>query len=404
MKRNRLFYAFLLFLSLSFVYFYGGRVPYMLFHITLLLPVVSLIYTLIVYLRFKFTQDVDKRFLIKGDRVNFIFSVNNEDIFLYPFISVTLCGAERLFNEQLRIKSFSIKPFGKKSFSFGLTLRYRGSYEIGIKSIDFEDFLGIFRFKYTLRDTKLITVYPRIIELDYFNLKTDYMSEIHANLRSKSEDMSSVEDIRKYAFGDSLRKIHWKLTAKTGRLLVKKYQSTSETSAVLFLDLMSNPYSHETNTIIEDKVVEAAVSVLHYCTRNWIPVRLVYYNDGLKEVEARNPLMFEELYGVLAEIKFNQSIVLEDLLDVYLKEYASKTNVILFTSNISYSLYNVIYEAKVAGFEISLVYISPREASGEEIADEDNILSSLPEIGVSTFKLNINDDIKGLLEARAVRS
>ena len=221
MKQNRILYFCLFFLALIFIYFYGGRIPYTFFYVIVLLPVISLLYTFLVYLRFKYGQDTDRKFVTKGDKVNFIFSIHNEDFFFYPYVKVTFYGAETVFAKQFQIKNFSLAPFHGKTFSFELQCNYRGNYEIGINSVEIEDFLGLFTFRYNVFEPKYVTVYPCIVYLDRFFLKTDFQSESHSILNSRNEDMATISDIRNYAFGDSLKRIHWKLTAKSGDLMVK---------------------------------------------------------------------------------------------------------------------------------------------------------------------------------------
>ena len=75
--------------------------------------------------------------------------------------------------------------------------------------------------RYTLDQPKYITVYPKIIYLEKFRLKTDFMSEAQAMLNTRDEDMTTISDVRKYQYGDSLRRIHWKLTARTQELMVR---------------------------------------------------------------------------------------------------------------------------------------------------------------------------------------
>jgi len=66
MQRNRILYSFLYVLSLIFIYFYGGKIPYMLFYTVLLLPFVSIAITSIAFVRFKYVQDIDKRSVVKA--------------------------------------------------------------------------------------------------------------------------------------------------------------------------------------------------------------------------------------------------------------------------------------------------------------------------------------------------
>lgn len=400
MKQSRILYACLLALTFIYVYFNGGKLPYTLFYTIVLLPVVSLAYTTIVYLRFKYGQDIDKRFVTKGDKVNFIFSIHNEDFILYPYIRVTFYGAKTIFANQFQVRNFSLTPFHGKDYSLELVCNYRGHYEIGIHSVEFEDFLGLFKFKYNIFEPKYVTVYPRIIQLDTFALKTDFMSESHSVLNTNNEDMSTIADVKPYTYGDSLKRVHWKLTAKSGNLMVKKFQSTSETSAILMLDLHRNILGNGENIILEDKLIEAAVSVLHYCLFNWIPVNLVYFSENLVNIQAKNHLMFSELYEMLAKVKFNESVYLKDMLKVYVNNTISKTNILLFTSNLDYELYDEIYRTSTSGYDVSLVYISPEELTGVKNEEAENIIAFLPEIGVNAYKLNINEDTKSILEQR----
>ncbi len=59
MAVNRLIYGILLVLSVLFANFYGGKIPYMLLFITLLLPLFSFLYTLVLFASFKYIQSVD---------------------------------------------------------------------------------------------------------------------------------------------------------------------------------------------------------------------------------------------------------------------------------------------------------------------------------------------------------
>ncbi len=399
MRLNRILYISLFILSLLFLYTYGGKVPYMLFNTLLTMLAVSFLYALVVYLRFTCKQELDKKIVTKGDKVNFIFSVNNEDKFLYPFIKVTLYGDDTIFSHQFQTKCFSLAPGKEKAYSFQLECKYRGIYEMGIKSIEVGDLLGLFRLKYDYTENRYITVYPRIVPLERFRLKSSLLSETQTNLSSHNEDMAAISDIRDYILGDSIKKIHWKLTAKTGELLVKNFQSTSETSAVVILDLKQNPYNVEINTILEDKVIEAAVSVIYYCLSNWIPLNLVYFKDSLVNLEAKNLFDFEYIYTLLAQVSFSETVDVKDVLNVYLTENITRTNLIIITSNLNYDLFEEIYKSRFSGYEVILIYVSPGDLTGIENIEADNITAYLPKIGVDAYKININDDVGSVLSS-----
>lgn len=398
MKINRIIYAVFLVLSFVFVFLYGGKVPYMFFFTMLILPVISFAHVVIIYLRFKFVQEVDRKYAVKGEKVNFSFYIINEDFFLYPYMRATFFGADTIFTQQFHTKSFSLVPYSKISFSFEIECKYRGIYPIGLKSIEIEDFLGIFKLKYNINETKELIVYPKTIPLDRFLLKTNFISDTHTILNTMHEYMTTISDIRKFAYGDTIKRIHWKLSAKMDELLVKNFQSTSQTSATLFLDLKRFNCPNEKRIILEDKLIESAVSVAYYCLSNWIPMNFIFYMDGIVNLEAKTPLDFDELYRMLAKLKFIEQVEIKDLIDVYLKNNFKKTNIIIFTSDINYALYNQIYKTRFSGYEVSLIYISPEQLTGIVNNEAENIMAFLPEIDVNTYKLDVNDDIKLVLE------
>jgi hypothetical protein len=210
--------------------------------------------------------------------------------------------------------------------------------------------------------------------------------------------MATMLDTRQYIYGDNLKRIHWKLSAKFNELMVKRFQNTCETSSTLILDLKKGSLSPEENAVIDDKVIEAAVSIIYYCLHKWIPVNLVFYSDGIVELKGKNPLGFDEMYKALSRVSFDQNIDFKDIIDIYTGNTLIKNNILILTSNVDYELYNQIYKTNIAGYNLSLVYVSPEELTGVKDYAADNILSYLPELGAITYKVNINDDTKYVLE------
>ena len=70
----------------------------------------------------------------------------------------------------------------------------------------------------------------------------------------------------------------------------------------------------------------------------------------------------------------------------------------LFTSNLSFELYDKLYKAKLSGYDVNLIYIAPNVALDSDKADIDNILKELPEMGITTYRIDPEDDIKNILE------
>lgn len=399
MQKNRILYLILFFLSLSFIYFYGGKIPYMLFYTVILLPIVSITITSVAFLRFKYVENVAKQTVVKGEEVNYSFCINNEDFFLYPYIRVNFYSNDTVFSKQFQSKTFSLLPRSKKTFNFKLTCKYRGEYMLGIKSIEFEDYLGIFKFTHKPVSAKPLIVFPRLVKLDNLHINVNCVSESQSLLSHQYESTMAVSDIRKYVIGDSLRKIHWKLSSKMNELMVKNYESASSTISAIILDLKKNNYTIELNAKIEDYLIESSIAVINYCLGNYIPINLSYYSKGFVDIEANKPMQFEGIYSKLSKIKFDHDVDVKDVLDIYTgKNSLIRTNIMLFTSNLSFELYDKLYKAKLSGYDVNLIYIAPNVALGSDKADIENILKELPEMGITTYRINPEDDIKNILE------
>jgi uncharacterized protein (DUF58 family) len=70
--------------------------------------------------------------------------------------------------------------------------------------------------------------------------------------------------IREFQSGDSMSSVHWKSSAKTGSLRVKEFQSHSQNSYTVFLNL-KDPISNASveEDVVEERVSEAASLIYH---------------------------------------------------------------------------------------------------------------------------------------------
>ena len=89
MKKNRLFLLFVWILSLVGISFYGGPVSYGFFLMVTMVPVISVIYLICVFLRFRIYQKLESKTLVCNQMVPFYFTLQNEDYFTYSGVRVS---------------------------------------------------------------------------------------------------------------------------------------------------------------------------------------------------------------------------------------------------------------------------------------------------------------------------
>ncbi|QNU65303.1 DUF58 domain-containing protein [Ruminiclostridium herbifermentans] len=397
MKKNRITFIFLFLLSIIFKYSFGGFVPSFFFNTLLTLLFASIGYTIYVYIRIKFIQDIEKRIIVKGESLKLIVKLYNEDFLIFPYVFVSFFGSHSHFNAESYSQSLAITPFSKKEFVFDMECKYRGQYEIGISDIYIEDFLGLIRLKYKIPETKKIIVYPNIVYLSKFDIFSNSCSDSQNFSLGIVEDVNNIKDLRNYTYGDSLRRIHWKQTAKNNQLMVKNYQSTTDVNLNILLDLRHGKYSEDINIIIEDKLIEAVISVVHYYLFKNVAINYIYFDQKLEVLKAANQAEFDLIYKTLSSVEFKQQVSLADIVKLHYESRNNLNDMIIFTSNLDIDLYNEIYNAQMSNHSICLIYVSPRTLVNEKNDIIDEILDNLPEIGVRAYTINPDDNLNAIL-------
>lgn len=129
----------------------------------------------------------------------------------------------------------SLSPFGGYSVDRTLVFNYRGEYEIGVSSIFVRDLFGMFRLRADAGTFASVFVLPRerLLLSDPLPASPDETSLNAPRLRSS--DHTGQQNIREYSDGDSLRDIHWKLSAKSEEMLVREYSSPAGCAPLLIL-------------------------------------------------------------------------------------------------------------------------------------------------------------------------
>ncbi len=404
MRLNRILYTVLLFMSLIFVYFYGGRVPYTLFYLVIALPVVSVLYTALSYFSFTCRETVKDNHVIKGSKIDYFFEIRNNSPFLYPYVHIDFPESAKLLSEDFQPMIFSILPFGRKKLCFELDCKYRGVFDIGIRSVEFRDFLGIFSFRHKPGRHNSIIVYPHVIILDSFTPVLTLLSEYNLTSRNSfMEDTDEISEIRPYSYGDNPKKIHWKLTSKLSTVMVKKYRNNYNNRINIYIDTRKNSFSYMENIVTEDKIIEAAISIIHYCLSNRISTNIVYFDNDYSKIEARNPFMFQEVYDAIAKLSFSGNTGINQVIERDLQVNPVPEAVIIITCNSDFNPDSLILNSCLPKENISLVYVTPYKLAPANVQQGiihkgKSALESMSDSGINIYSIGTNDDIKKVLE------
>ena len=99
------------------------------------------------------------------------------------------------------------------------------------------DLFGFFRRDMEIDKLDYLLVYPRLVPLEKLGIPSQ---QLFGDIRLKHhlfQDPVLTAGVREYVSGDALKRIHWKSTARIGRLQTKVYEPTTTIDISIFLDV-----------------------------------------------------------------------------------------------------------------------------------------------------------------------
>jgi uncharacterized protein (DUF58 family) len=155
---------------------------------------------------------------------------------------------------------FPLNWYHRVKRRFPIQCLQRGCFVFGPTRISSGDLFGFFHREKTIDEVNYLTVYPRIVPLEILGIPS---RQLFGDIRVRShlfQDPVLTAGVREYQPGDSLKRIHWKSTARIGRLQTRLYEPTTTTDVMVFLDVrtMPAPYWGSVKELLELAIVTAA--------------------------------------------------------------------------------------------------------------------------------------------------
>ena len=301
-RRNvpRVIYVILLIFSVIYVSNHGGAFSYALFYAVLLYIPFSLLYMIHAVLVLRIYQEIDERLLYKNTEVRYRLTVQN--IGVIPVSGITFHHNDyTMFRDEFTDGVFSFQPREKLELENGLSCRYSGNYESGVDYYYLRDVFGIICIKKRIDVPLRISVLPNITDVASGDIEKLFSSrENREKVPLDSFEEILGNDIRKYAEGDPLSRVHWKNYARTGEMFTRLPEH--QESGMIHMVLVSGKNTGTKEDMKrKDSYLEYAVSVCQYFAKRKKPVKLYYYNNGVKSCIVDSLVSFRDFYMEIIE-------------------------------------------------------------------------------------------------------
>lgn len=110
------------------------------------------------------------------------------------------------------------------SWDVGTICVARGEFQLGPLSLTAGDPFGFFRSLRRIGAVDRLLVYPMTVNLERVHLHAGLLSGGDAQRQLTHQITTNASSIRDYVPGDSLNRIHWRSTARTGDIMVKEFE------------------------------------------------------------------------------------------------------------------------------------------------------------------------------------
>ncbi len=397
MFRYRVLYVALLISVLLFRLYYGGALPNVFLMLLVLLPVASFLYSVYVLRSFTYQQTFSKSLIVREDEVDLTITAQNEGLSIYPYVHLNLYDSGVVQGSVSGHENFTLFPDQSTTLFQSVCFNHVGKYSVGIDTVETVDLTGLFKLRSPLKEKKVITVYPQVVGLERFPLDVDFYWGSDPQASTTGEDQSAMSDVRDYQPGDTLKRIHWNQTARTGTLKSKNYESTAGVKSMLIFDPSVPSGEAEARPELWDMITESAVAITLYCLKNNIPVELLC-TDNTHTVNERALSMagFDLMYLHISEIEQAAAPPIADVLHGYLEKSGQYENIIVFTTALNYRLSDFLRLGAFSGHRMTLVYVSETPIRQSEVTAD--IASTLYAAGVKIHNLVRGENIKTTLE------
>jgi uncharacterized protein (DUF58 family) len=160
-----------------------------------------------------------------------------------------------------RVKLTMLRPHQHKRLQYSFICNRRGYYQLGPTILETGDLFGLHRRYQIAAAPQFLTVYPRIVPLDGYDLASRRpIGEIKMTHRL-FEDPTRIAGVRAYQHGDPMSRIHWRATARTGQLHSKIYEASSVAGVTIMMEFRREAYPPEGEPFRSELAVTAATSI-----------------------------------------------------------------------------------------------------------------------------------------------
>lgn len=299
-----------------------------------------------------------------------------------------------------RSTTMALAPFEKYDMPFTTRFEHIGTYQAGLDRVVVYDFLRL--FSVTLEGPKRtrVQVVPKLVPVSDIPFSNDAVVETTKAARAALSDSMDYAAVRDYRWGDPLKNIHWKLSARTENYLTKLFETYTNPGVAVIMDFYGPAQGALDLMRLFDCVVETGFSVARYAQWRGMDAE-VHYCDRVGEHVRRSTWRQDDLPQIVSDMpRFSNDPKRADdaleLLEGQIRSIHGQSNVIVCTANLSARMVETVVEAKMHRREPLMFAVVPKGLEGRERDQWLSPLARLDAAGIGYRVLSSSNELSGV--------
>ena len=173
-----------------------------------------------------------------------------------------------------------LRPRWHREITYTVRSDVRGRYILGPLTVRLTDPFGFVELSRSFAARTAVVVTPVIHHLPATTLSGDWSGA--GDNRPRAFAAAGTEDItvREYRLGDDLRRVHWRSTARTGELMVRREEQPHQSRVTVLLDTRMTAHRGSGPSSSFEYAVSAAASIASHLAGNGFVVRMLVDTQG----------------------------------------------------------------------------------------------------------------------------
>jgi uncharacterized protein (DUF58 family) len=271
----------------------------------------------------------------------------------------------------------------------------RGRYVVEAARATIDDPFGLARSEVELETGGSLLVYPRLVALDRLFSEHGAHAQDGRRLLLRRPSGFELHSVREYERGESLRKVHWKTTARRGQLMVKELEDAPRDEIAIVLDAEAGT----TTGASFDVQVRAAGSILRSHASH--SRRAVLAVNSAERQSVRVSSLDGEWQAALAVLAAVQADGLRPVVELLARESGPASRAletVVVTARLSGFLATKLIQRAQSGHGISVVWVDAPSFAGRPTRIEPELLR-LQAAGIAVAVVRQGDSLAAVLGA-----